>query len=330
MSKTVLITGGAGYIGSHAVYAFQEQGWNVVVLDNLSAGIHQNISSSATFIQVDLSQADTVDKVISAYKPEAIVHFAGSIIVPESVRDPLKYYNNNTNVTRKLLECAIKNNVKAFLFSSTAAVYGEPKNVPIDEDAPLLPINPYGSSKLASEYIVKDCGVAYGLQYGILRYFNVAGADGLGRTGQSSLEATHLIKVACEVVVGKREKLSIFGVDYPTKDGTCIRDYIHVTDLVNAHVSALNYLIDSKKNLILNCGYGRGYSVRDVILAIERVTGKPLKFEIAARREGDPVSLIADNSRILSTLDWQPQYDNLDVIIETALSWEKTLTARVQ
>jgi UDP-glucose 4-epimerase len=169
MSKTVLITGGAGYIGSHAVYAFQEQGWNVVVLDNLSTGIYQNISSSATFIQVDLSQADTLDKVISAYKPEAIVHFAGSIIVPESVRDPLKYYDNNTNVTRKLLECSIKNNVKAFLFSSTAAVYGEPKNVPIDEDAPLLPINPYGSSKLASEYIVKDCGVAYGLQYGILR-----------------------------------------------------------------------------------------------------------------------------------------------------------------
>ena len=320
----VLVTGGAGYIGSHAVLAFCEAGYPVVVLDNLSTGVRENLPGAVPFVHGDVADMDLVETVLRKHGVWHILHFAGSIVVPESVADPLSYYRNNTAASRNLL-VAVRSGVRNFIFSSTAAVYGEPKAVPVREDAPLEPANPYGRSKLMTEWMLRDVAAAHGLRYVALRYFNVAGADPLGRTGQSTPRATHLIKVACEAAVGARSCIQVFGDDYPTADGTCIRDYIHVADLAAAHVCALRHLTAGGDNLVLNCGYGHGFSVREVLETVQRVAGRHLDIREAPRRPGDPARIVSDPGLIRRTFPWQPQYDDLEVIVRSALGWEKKL-----
>lgn len=324
---TVLVTGGAGYIGSHAVLALLDGGWPVVVLDNLTTGFRWAVDERATFVEGDLADQALVEETLAAHAVGAIMHFAGSIIVPESVENPLKYYRNNTANSRNLIEAAINKGVAHFIFSSTAATYGVPEESPVREDAPKAPINPYGQSKLMTELMLKDVAAAHSMNYCALRYFNVAGADPLGRTGQSTAGATHLIKVAVEAALGKRAHVGVFGTDFDTPDGTGVRDYIHVSDLAAAHVLALEALIaEPARSLTMNCGYGRGFSVLEVLDAVDRVTNMTIERRLEGRRAGDPPALISDNSRIKATLPWTPQYADLDTIVQHALAWERKLS----
>lgn len=325
---TILVTGGAGYIGSHMVHALADGGARVVVLDDLSTGFDWAVARGVPLVVGATGDHELVAKTIRDHGTEAIVHFAASIVVPDSVRDPLGYYRNNTANSRTLIECAVKGGVKRFIFSSTAAVYGNPREVPVREDAPTLPISPYGSSKLMTETMLRDASHAHGLDYAILRYFNVAGADPQGRTGQSTRGATHLIKVAVEAALGLRAKLEVFGTDYATPDGTCIRDYIHVSDLVGAHCEALTHLRAGGPSLTLNCGYGHGFSVREVIAAVKRVSGVDFKVEEAPRRPGDPAVIVAGSAELRKILRWQPRHDDLSTIVAHALAWERELTRR--
>ncbi|WP_020177828.1 UDP-glucose 4-epimerase GalE [Methylopila sp. M107] len=320
---TVLVTGGAGYIGSHMALALLDAGRKVVVIDNLSTGFRRAVPEAVPFVEGCVGDEALVGEIIAEHGVEAIVHFAGSIVVPDSVVDPLGYYLNNTVRSRALIAAAVAGGVKRFVFSSTAAVYGEASAEPLDEDVPLAPVSPYGASKLMTEQMLADASKAYDLRFVALRYFNVAGADPAGRTGQSSPKATHLIKTASEAVTGKRDRLRIFGEDYPTPDGTCIRDYIHVTDLVGAHVLALDHLAKGGESLIANCGYGRGASVKEVIASMKRVSGSDFLVESAPRRAGDPAALVANPARVKSVLGWSPAYDDLDTIVGHALAWER-------
>ncbi|HET9715828.1 MAG TPA: UDP-glucose 4-epimerase GalE [Pseudolabrys sp.] len=325
---TVLVTGGAGYIGSHMVHELVDAGERVVVLDNLSTGFRFLIPASVPFVAGSSGDRPLVSEVIAQHRVNAIIHFAASIVVPDSIADPLGYYGNNTMNTCALLDAAIKGGVKEFIFSSTAAVYGNASDAPVREDAPTVPISPYGTSKLMSEIMLHDAGKAHGLRYVILRYFNVAGADPKLRTGQATPAATHLIKVACEAAIGRRPKISVFGTDYPTPDGTCIRDYIHVSDLAQAHLAALAYLRNGSVSTTFNCGYGRGASVLEVVASVRRASGRDFPVEIAGRRPGDPPALVANVDRIRSALSWRPRFENLDTIVAHALAWEKHLAAR--
>jgi UDP-glucose 4-epimerase len=313
----VLITGGAGYIGSHAVLALRDAGWRVAVIDDLTNGARELVPDDAPFFEGSIADRALVDRILRDEGIGAIMHFAGSIVVPESVVKPLKYYANNTLASHSLISAAVAAGVKHFLFSSTAAVYGAPERVPIAEDDPKLPINPYGASKLMTERMLEDASAAYPFNYGALRYFNVAGADPKGRAGQIGKGSTHLIKVAVEVAVGKRDHVAIYGDDYPTPDGTCIRDFIHVSDLARAHVAALAYL--------RNGGYGKGLSVLEVLDAVDRANGTPVKRVMEGRRAGDPPALIAGNARLLETLDWTPSVADIDHIVGDALAWERKL-----
>jgi UDP-glucose 4-epimerase len=325
---TILVTGGAGYIGSHMVHELNDAGEPVVVLDNLSTGFRFLVPGKVPFVVGSTGDRKLVEETIARYRVDAIIHFAASIVVPDSVADPLGYYSNNTMNTCALLDTAIKAGVRQFIFSSTAAVYGNAETVPVREDAATAPISPYGTSKLMSEIMLHDAGAAHGLRFVVLRYFNVAGADPKLRTGQSTPAATHLIKVACEAALGKRAKLDVFGTDYPTPDGTCIRDYIHVSDLARAHSAALAYLRRGGASATFNCGYGHGASVREVIESVKRASGRDFPVEIAKRRPGDPPALVADVSRIRSTLDWRPQFEDLDTVVAHALAWERRLPGR--
>jgi UDP-glucose 4-epimerase len=326
---TVLVTGGAGYIGSHAVLALLDAGWTVVVIDNLSTGFPWAVPDAATLVEGDVGDDALVARLIEAHGIGAIVHFAGSIIVPESVEKPLKYYENNTAKSRSLIESAVNGGVRHFIFSSTAATYGIPEQVPVVETQRTQPINPYGWSKLMTERMLADTAHAHPLNYCALRYFNVAGADPQGRSGQSTAGATHLIKVAVEAATGKRSHVSVYGTDYDTPDGTGVRDYIHVSDLARAHVEALEKLIaNPSESYVMNCGYGRGFSVLEVLDAVDRVTNMKIERKIEARRAGDPDALVADNSKILATLPWRPQRDELDTIVADALAWERKLAER--
>ena len=323
----VLVTGGCGYIGSHAVLALRDAGWPVVVIDNLTTGFRWAIPDDVPLEEGDVGDSARVAEVLAKHGIGAIMHFAGSIIVPESVENPLKYYRNNTANSRTLIECAVEAGVKHFIFSSTAATYGIPEVVPVKEDSPKLPINPYGMSKLMTEFMLADTAAAHPINYCALRYFNVAGADPEGRTGQSTAGATHLIKVAVEAALGKRASVAVFGTDYDTPDGTGVRDYIHVSDLANAHVLALDKLVaDPARSHIMNAGYSNGFSVQQVLDAVDRVTNMKLVRVIEGRRAGDPDALIADNARIKATLPWQPRFEDLDVIVTHALAWERKLS----
>jgi UDP-glucose 4-epimerase len=322
---TILVTGGAGYIGSHMVPELADAGERVVVLDNLSTGFDWVVPKGVPLIVGDTGDQKLVGQIIREHKVDSIIHFAASVVVPDSVTDPLSYYKNNTVNSRALIESAIRQGVRHFIFSSTAAVYGDPAQVPVTEDTPTGPISPYGWSKLMTEIMLRDAGTAHDLCHIILRYFNVAGADPHCRTGQSSKNATHLIKVAVEAALGLRAKLDIYGTDYPTPDGTCIRDYIHVSDLVRAHADALHYLRAGRTSLTLNCGYGHGFSVREVIEMVKRVSGVDFKVEIAPRRPGDPAKIVTASNYLWTKLGWKPQYDDLATIIAHALAWEQKL-----
>lgn len=322
MSKPgILVTGGAGYIGSHVVRQLGERGEHVVILDNLSTGFRDSILNG-TLVVGDTGDMDLVSRILQEHNIESVLHFAAHTIVPESVSDPLKYYRNNTCNSRNLLESCANANVRHFIFSSTAAVYGMPKGEFASEDTPLDPINPYGTSKLMTEWMLRDLAAATALRHVSLRYFNVAGCDPEGRIGQSTRNATLLTKVACEHAVGKRASISIFGTDYATPDGTGVRDYIHVEDLASAHLMALDYLRNQGASVTLNCGYGHGYSVREVLNAVQRVSGVQLNIKEQPRRAGDPPSLIAATHRIREVLGWTPRFDDLDAIVRTALNWE--------
>jgi UDP-glucose 4-epimerase len=322
----ILVTGGAGYIGSHAVLALQDAGWPVAVIDNLITGFRWAVPQSVPFHFGDIEDSDLMGEILKAQGIGAIMHFAGSVVVPESVDDPLKYYHNNTVKTRALLESAVKAGVKHFIFSSTAATYGIPDVSPVSEDCPQRPINPYGMSKLMTECMLGDVARAHDLNFCALRYFNVAGADPKGRTGQSTAGATHLIKVAVEAALGKRGGVDVYGSDFATPDGTGVRDYIHVSDLAAAHVLALEALISEQgRSLTMNCGYGRGFSVLEVLDAVDRVTGGSIQRRMGPRRAGDPDSLISDVSRIKAMLPWVPRHANLDTIVGHALAWERKL-----
>ncbi len=325
---TVLVTGGAGYIGSHMALRLGDAGEETVVLDNLSTGFDWAIDHRATFVQGDASDMDFVGGLIAEHKITEIVHFAGSIIVPESVTDPLKYYRNNTATSRNLLEAAVKGGVQRFIFSSTAAVYGMTGLAPVEETTPLNPMSPYGRSKLMTEWMLADVAAAHPIKYGVLRYFNVAGADPQGRSGQSTPFATHLIKVAAQTALGQRPKMDIFGTDYETPDGTCVRDYIHVTDLVEAHKLLLDYLRGGGESTTINCAYGKGYSVRQVIDSVKAVSGVDFRVEEGPRRAGDPASITATGEKIRKVLGWVPQHDSLHEMVSTALDWEKYLMTR--
>ncbi len=323
----VLVTGGAGYIGSHAVLALTDAGWPVTVIDNLVTGFRWAVPEGVAFYQGDIEEADLLARIFAEQNIGAVMHFAGSVVVPESVTDPLKYYHNNTAKTRSLIASAVTGGVKHFIFSSTAATYGIPEVSPVTEETPQRPINPYGMSKLMSEHMLRDTAAAHPLNFCALRYFNVAGADPRARTGQSTAGATHLIKVAVEAALGKREKVDVFGTDFDTADGTGVRDYIHVSDLAAAHVLALAALIDQpEQSLTMNCGYGRGYSVLEVLDAVDRVTNQQIVRVLGPRRAGDPDSLISDNARIKQVLPWVPQYADLDLIVTHALQWERKLS----
>ncbi|MDP2279981.1 MAG: UDP-glucose 4-epimerase GalE [Nitrospirota bacterium] len=320
----ILVTGGAGYIGSHVVKALGEAGHAILTYDNLSTGNKWSVLYGE-LIAADLSDKETLKKTIVKFKPDAIMHFAASIVVSESVRDPLKYYRNNTVNTLNLLDVMLQCGVKKFIFSSTAAVYGNAEKMPVGENAPMSPVNPYGSSKMMVEKILRDIHLAdNGFNYVLLRYFNVAGADSGCRIGQAYKESTHLITRALKTAKGEFQKLQVFGTDYPTPDGTCIRDYIHVDDIADAHILALKHLLDKGKSEVFNCGYGHGYSVREVIAAAKKVTGIDFEVEETGRREGDASILIADNTKIKRKLGWQPKHDDLEYIIKTAWQWENS------
>ena len=327
---SVLVTGGAGYIGSHMVWQLIDAGEDVVVLDDLTTGFKWAVAPEARFVHGDVGDEALVGRLIADHNVDAIIHFAGSIIVPESVRDPLGYYLNNTVKSRALIAAAVKGGVRNFIFSSTAAVYGTPDVMPVAEDAPLRPESPYGRSKLMTEMMLADTAAAHDFRYVALRYFNVAGADPKGRTGQSTAGATHLIKVACETALGKRPSITVYGTDYPTPDGTCIRDYIHVSDLVGAHSEALKRLRVGEGSLVVNCGYGRGYSVKAVVDAVKRVSGRDFKVVMGARRPGDPAAVVASPALIASRFGWKPEHDDLDGIVGSALAWEAALERRNQ
>ncbi|GLR85528.1 UDP-glucose 4-epimerase GalE [Bradyrhizobium iriomotense] len=322
---TVLVTGGAGYIGSHTVLALAEAGEDVVVIDDLSTGFSAYLPEGVPLFIGDAGDENLLEGVIAQHDIESIIHFAGSVVVPESMRDPLGYYRNNFMTARNLLNVAVKRGINRFIFSSTAAVYGNPDQVPVPEQAPTRPLSPYGSSKLMTEIMLHDVASAYGMQYVTLRYFNVAGADPQARIGLATVGATHLLKIAVEAATGQRAKIDVFGTDYPTPDGSCIRDFIHVTDLSQAHRSALAYLRRGGASTTLNCGYGRGYSVLETIDAVRRVSGRSFAVQYAPRRPGDIMTMVADTSRIRSVLDWKPQYENLETIAAHALAWEEQL-----
>lgn len=326
---SVLVTGGAGYIGSHMVLALADANEKVVVLDNLSTGLRSAVDQRAIFVEGDIADVELVSSLFAQHDVQAIVHFAGSIIVPESVSDPLKYYFNNTAKTRALIDTAVQKGIPHFVFSSTAAVYGMPERVPVTEDVVLNPMSPYGRSKLMTEWMLEDVAAAHALKYAVLRYFNVAGADPAGRSGQSTRDATHLIKVAVQTALGLRQQMSIFGTDYDTPDGTCIRDYIHVSDLIAAHMDALNHLRQGGESITANCGYGHGSSVSEVVNAVRKVTGLPIDAVLAARRPGDPAAIVADASRARRVLGWAPRHDNLEEIVEHAFAWENKLITKV-
>jgi UDP-glucose 4-epimerase len=322
---TVLVTGGAGYIGSHMALELVDAGEDVVVLDNLSTGYRRSVPAGSTFVEGNVGDPELVSRLLRDYEIDAILHFAGSILVPDSVTDPLGYYLNNTCNSRTLLACAAAAKIPNFIFSSTAAVYGIPEINPVTETAVLQPISPYGSSKLMTETMLSDTAKSHPLRFVALRYFNVAGADPKGRSGQSTPRATHLIKVASETALGMRPSLEIYGTDYETPDGTCIRDYIHVTDLVRAHLDALRYLRAGGESIVLNCGYGRGFSVLDVVEAVKRAAGHDFTVRTTGRRAGDPPALVAGADRIHEVLGWEPRLNDLDTIVEHALAWEKHL-----
>ncbi len=322
---TVLVTGGAGYIGSHMVLALVEAGENVVVVDNLTTGFSSFLPEAAPLFIGDAGDENLIEGVISAHGVDAIIHFAGSVVVPDSMRDPLAYYRNNTMTTRSLLNVAIRRGVRRFIFSSTAAVYGNPEQTPVPEDAPTRPLSPYGSSKLMTEIMLHDVAAAHDMQFVVLRYFNVAGADPQARIGLATVGATHLLKIAVEAATGQRAQIEVYGTDYPTPDGSCIRDFIHVSDLAQAHRAALAYLQHGGESTTLNCGYGRGYSVLETIEAVRRVSGRQFAVKYARRRPGDIMTMIADTTRIQTALDWTPQYDDLETIAAHALAWETKL-----
>ncbi len=326
---TILVTGGAGYIGSHAVLALKDAGYGVVVIDNLVTGFDWAVPDGVPLVRGDIADQPLVEATLRDHNITAIMHFAGSVVVPESVENPLKYYHNNSAKTRDLIESAVRIGVKHFIFSSTAATYGIPEESPVKETTPQRPINPYGMSKLMTEYMLRDVAAAHPMNFCALRYFNVAGADPHGRSGQSTAGATHLIKVAVEAALGKRNGVSVFGTDFDTPDGTGVRDYIHVTDLAAAHVLALEALIaDPARSHLLNCGYGKGFSVLEVLDAVDRVTNMTIDRTMGPRRAGDPDALISDNRAILNTFPWEPRYADLDLIVRHALAWERTLSER--
>jgi UDP-glucose 4-epimerase len=322
---TVLVTGGAGYIGSHMVLALAEAGESVVVIDNLSTGFSGSVPQEVPLFIGDAGDENLVDGVIAQHGVESIIHFAGSVVVPESVRDPLLYYRNNTMTTRSLLNAAVKRGVNRFIFSSTAAVYGNPDQIPVPETARTRPLSPYGSSKLMTEIMLHDVAAAHGMNYVVLRYFNVGGADPLARIGLATVGATHLLKIAMEAATGQRAKVDVYGTDYPTPDGSCVRDFIHVADLAQAHRSALTYLRGGGSSVTLNCGYGRGYSVLETIEAVRRVSGRSIAVQHGPRRPGDIMTMIADTARLHAMLDWTPRYDNIETIAAHALAWEEKL-----
>ena len=322
---TILVTGGAGYVGAHMLLALLDAGEEAVALDDLSVGVKELAPPGAPLIVADVGDHKALKRIFKEHDIREVIHFAGSTLVPESLQRPLDYYRNNTAKTLSLLEACVEANINRFIFSSTAAVYGTPEVSPVSEDAPINSITPYGASMAMSERILDDAAKAHGLAYASLRYFNVAGADPKGRAGEVG-KPTHLIKVAAQIAVGARkETLQIYGTDYPTPDGTAIRDYVHVTDLADAHLTALERLRAGGESATLNCGYGRGYSVLEVIEAVERVTRAALPHEVAPRREGDPPQLIADSAAIKRALDWRPRYDDIDFIVETAIDWERKL-----
>ena len=326
---TVLVTGGAGYIGSHAVLALKDAGYGVVVIDNLVTGFDWAVPDGVPLVRDDIADQPLVEATLREHDVRAIMHFAGSVVVPESVENPLKYYHNNSAKTRDLIESAVRVGVPHFIFSSTAATYGTPDVEAVREDTPQRPINPYGMSKLMTEYMLRDVSAAHPMNFCALRYFNVAGADPQGRTGQLTAGATHLIKVAVEAALGKRESVAVFGTDFDTPDGTGVRDYIHVTDLAAAHLLALEALMaEPERNHLLNCGYGRGFSVLEVLDAVDRATNNPIQRVMVGRRAGDPGQLISDNGAILKTFPWTPQYADLDQIVGHALAWERKLGER--
>lgn len=327
MKHSVLVTGGAGYIGSHVVRQLGEAGHRIVVLDNLSKGFEEAVLCGELIVG-DTGDTALVTRLLEQYGIDSVMHFAAFTVVPESVSDPLKYYGNNTCNSRNLLDCCRQAGVSRFIFSSTAAVYGVPDGEKVTEETPTSPINPYGMSKLMTERMLQDLGKACDMRYAILRYFNVAGCDLKSRIGQSTPEATLLIKVACETALGRRDSISIFGTDYPTPDGTGVRDYIHVEDLADAHLRSLDYLADDGESTVLNCGYGHGYSVRQVLDAVQRISGRDLDIKEVDRRPGDPPSLIAGTEKIAKLLDWRPRYDDLDLIVQTALDWERKQAMR--
>jgi UDP-glucose 4-epimerase len=323
--RKILVTGGAGYIGSHMVLSLLDAGEAPVVLDNLSTGFRNSIPAGVPFYHGDCGDAHLVDSMLKEHRIDTIIHFAASIVVSDSVRDPLSYYENNTVKSRALIETAVRCGVSNFIFSSTAAVYGNPADAPIAEDSATAPINPYGRSKLMIEWILSDTAHASPLKFYALRYFNVAGADPAGRSGQSSAQATHLIKVAVQAALGRRDGIDVFGTDYPTADGSCIRDYVHVSDLAQAHLDALRYLREGGESAVSNIGYGSGYSVLQVIDAVKKTSGTEFAVRLRDRRPGDPAILVASNERARSLLGWQPRYDSLPLIIEHALKWERRL-----
>jgi UDP-glucose 4-epimerase len=322
---SVLVTGGAGYIGSHMVLALLDAGEDVIVLDNLSTGFRRAVPANAKFIAGDAGDRDLLLRLFLTHRIDAVIHFAGSIVVPESIVDPLRYYGNNTCVSRTLIAASVEAKIPHFIFSSTAAVYGMPEKNPVAEDARLSPISPYGTSKLMTELMLRDTAGAHDLRYVALRYFNVAGADPHGRSGQSTARATHLVKVACETALGERPCLEVFGTDYPTPDGTCIRDYIHVSDLARAHLDALRYLRGGGKSEVLNCGYGTGFSVLEVIASVKRMSQSDFPVRLGPRRPGDPAALVAQSDRIGEVFGWKPELNSLDTIVGHALAWEKQL-----
>ncbi|WP_134497847.1 UDP-glucose 4-epimerase GalE [Microvirga pakistanensis] len=324
----VLVTGGAGYIGGHMVLALRDAGHNPVVFDNLSTGFRWSVPEEVPLVVGDVGDYELVLQTLKAHAIDAIVHFAAKLVVPESVRDPLGYYLNNTVKSRSLLAAAVAAGIKTFVFSSTAAVYGNASDRPLAEDAPLAPLSPYGSSKQLTEVMLRDVAAAHDMRFVVLRYFNVAGADPAMRHGQCTANATHLIKVAVQTALGMRSYMEVFGTDYPTPDGTCIRDYIHVSDLISAHMQALDHLRGGGESLVVNCGYGHGYSVSEVIDTVRKVSGRPLEARIAPRRDGDPITIVADSTRIRSRLNWRPRHDDLATIVEHTLRWENMLRER--
>ena len=323
----VLVTGGAGYIGSHVALALLESGRRVVVADNLVTGRRELVPEAAEFVETDIADRERMTQILRDSGCHAIMHFAGSTVVPESVENPLKYYGNNTCASRNLLEAAVASGVERFIFSSTAAVYGNPDRLPVDEQIALAPVSPYGKSKLMTENMLQDVAAASGLRYIALRYFNVAGADPKGRSGQSTPNATHLIKAACEVACGVRDSVTIFGDDYDTPDGTGVRDYIHVSDLAMAHIVALDHLAGGGESDVMNCGYGRGYSVKQVLDTLREVSGIDFRVEMGPRRAGDIGEIYAETKRIRDTLGWVPQHDDLNEIVGSAFAWECRMTA---